>query len=62
MTFDRYRIDRQGGDSLWPLIEAGTDVMPWTANDMSRWPALVEAGVAGLITDHTGTLTGWSAA
>jgi len=23
MTFDRYRIDRQDGDSLWPLIELG---------------------------------------
>jgi glycerophosphoryl diester phosphodiesterase len=41
------------------LIGAGIDVMPWTANDLSQWPALVEAGVAGLITDHAGELTGW---
>ena len=40
----------------------GVRVMPWTANDPEQWPALVDAGVAGLITDHTGTLTGWSSA
>jgi glycerophosphoryl diester phosphodiesterase len=44
------------------LRDCGVGVMPWTANDPGQWPALVEAGVAGLITDHTGTLTGWSAA
>jgi glycerophosphoryl diester phosphodiesterase len=44
------------------LRDNGVRVMPWTANDPLQWPALVEAGVAGLITDHTGTLTGWSAA
>ena len=44
------------------LRDHGVGVMPWTANDPQQWPALVEAGVAGLITDHTGTLTGWSAA
>ncbi|MDT5043548.1 MAG: glycerophosphoryl diester phosphodiesterase [Actinoplanes sp.] len=44
------------------LRDTGVRVMPWTANDPRQWPALVEAGVAGLITDHTGTLTGWSAA
>lgn len=43
------------------LRENGVRVMPWTANDPQQWPALVDAGVAGLITDHTGTLTGWSA-
>jgi len=41
---------------------AGIDVMPWTANDMTLWPALVEAGVAGLITDRAGELTGWATA
>ncbi len=41
------------------LARAGIDVMPWTANDMTEWPALVKAGVAGLITDRTGELTGW---
>jgi glycerophosphoryl diester phosphodiesterase len=42
------------------LIAAGIDVMPWTANDRSQWAALVGAGVAGLITDRVGELTGWS--
>jgi glycerophosphoryl diester phosphodiesterase len=42
------------------LIRAGIDVLPWTANDMSQWPALVRAGVAGLITDRVGELTGWA--
>jgi glycerophosphoryl diester phosphodiesterase len=36
--------------------------MPWTANDISLWPGLVEAGVAGLITDRAGELTGWATA
>lgn len=44
------------------LAEAGVSVMPWTANDSSLWPELAEAGVAGLITDHTGELTGWATA
>jgi glycerophosphoryl diester phosphodiesterase len=44
------------------LRDNGVRVMPWTANDPEQWPALVDAGVAGLITDHTGTLTGWSGA
>jgi len=44
------------------LRENGVRVMPWTANDPQQWPALVDAGVAGLITDHTGALTGWSKA
>jgi glycerophosphoryl diester phosphodiesterase len=43
------------------LIEDGVAVMPWTANDMGRWPELVRAGVAGLISDRTGELTGWLA-
>ena len=42
------------------LIAAGVSVMPWTANDLAQWPALVDAGVAGLITDRVGELTGWS--
>jgi glycerophosphoryl diester phosphodiesterase len=42
------------------LRENGVRVMPWTANDPQQWPALVDAGVAGLITDHAGTLTGWT--
>lgn len=44
------------------LTAAGIEVMPWTANDMAEWPALVDAGVAGLITDHAGELTGWARA
>jgi glycerophosphoryl diester phosphodiesterase len=41
------------------LAAAGIAIMPWTANDMTRWPDLVEAGVAGLISDRAGELTGW---
>jgi glycerophosphoryl diester phosphodiesterase len=41
------------------LIGAGVAIMPWTANDITRWPELVRAGVAGLISDRTGDLTGW---
>ncbi len=41
------------------LIGAGIDVMPWTANDIAVGPALVEAGVAGLITDRAGELSGF---
>ncbi len=44
------------------LADAGVGVMPWTPNDTSLWPALVEAGVAGLINDRTGELTGWMTA
>ncbi|MEU7902077.1 glycerophosphodiester phosphodiesterase family protein [Actinoplanes sp. NPDC049118] len=44
------------------LVGAGVAVMPWTANDITLWPALVEAGVAGLISDRTGELTGWATA
>ncbi|MET0425163.1 MAG: glycerophosphodiester phosphodiesterase family protein [Actinoplanes sp.] len=44
------------------LIDAGVEVMPWTANDLAEWPDLVVAGVAGLITDHPAELTGWAAA
>jgi glycerophosphoryl diester phosphodiesterase len=43
------------------LTEAGIEVMPWTANDMTQWPVLADAGIAGLITDLVGELTGWSA-
>jgi len=42
------------------LRDNGVGVMPWTANDPQQWATLVDAGVAGLITDHAGTLTGWS--
>jgi glycerophosphoryl diester phosphodiesterase len=44
------------------LAEAGVGVMPWTPNDTSVWAPLVEAGVAGLINDRTGELTGWTIA
>jgi glycerophosphoryl diester phosphodiesterase len=44
------------------LTGAGIAVMPWTANDMTVWPALVAAGAAGLVTDRVAELTGWSAA
>jgi glycerophosphoryl diester phosphodiesterase len=43
------------------LSDAGVAIMPWTANDIAQWPGLVEAGVAGLITDRAGELTGWTA-
>ena len=46
-------------ETVAELIGAGIDVMPWTANDLGQWPALVETGVAGLITDRAGELTGW---
>jgi glycerophosphoryl diester phosphodiesterase len=39
------------------LASRGTGVMPWTANDQAQWPALLEAGCAGLITDYVGELT-----
>jgi glycerophosphoryl diester phosphodiesterase len=41
------------------LVDAGVAVLPWTANDMGRWPELIRTGVAGLISDRTGELTGW---
>ena len=44
------------------LLGAGIDVMAWTANDSAQWPVLLDAGVAGLITDRVGDLTGWSLA
>ena len=43
------------------LRDRGVDVLPWTANDPAGWPALAGAGVAGLITDRVGDLTGWLA-
>jgi glycerophosphoryl diester phosphodiesterase len=43
------------------LSDAGVAIMPWTANDVAQWPGLVKAGVAGLITDRVGELTGWTA-
>jgi glycerophosphoryl diester phosphodiesterase len=48
-------------DTVAELTDAGVEVMPWIANDMTEWPALVDAGVAGLITDHPAQLTGWCA-
>jgi glycerophosphoryl diester phosphodiesterase len=42
------------------LAARGIGVMAWTANDMTEWPLLAAAGVAGLITDHVAELTGWS--
>jgi glycerophosphoryl diester phosphodiesterase len=41
------------------LTGAGVAILPWTANDIGRWPELIQAGVAGLISDRTGELTGW---
>ncbi|MCM4083654.1 glycerophosphodiester phosphodiesterase [Paractinoplanes hotanensis] len=41
------------------LTDRGIGVMPWTANDMSEWPELTKAGIAGLITDRVAELTGW---
>lgn len=48
-------------ETVAELAEVGVAVMPWTANDISLWPELAEAGVAGLISDRTGELTGWTA-
>jgi glycerophosphoryl diester phosphodiesterase len=36
------------------------DVMPWTANDLTQWPLLAAAGVAGLITDRCAELLGFA--
>jgi glycerophosphoryl diester phosphodiesterase len=47
-------------ETVGELIGAGIDVMAWTANDIAEWPTLIEAGVAGLITDRAGELTGWT--
>jgi glycerophosphoryl diester phosphodiesterase len=47
--------------TVMALTAAGIAIMPWTANDIARWPELVEAGVAGLISDRAGELTGWLA-
>lgn len=46
-------------DVVAAVNAAGMTVMPWTANDMTEWPALAAAGVSGLITDHVGELAGW---
>jgi glycerophosphoryl diester phosphodiesterase len=43
------------------LAAAGIAIMPWTANDQAQWRPLADAGVAGLISDRTGELTGWLA-
>jgi glycerophosphoryl diester phosphodiesterase len=47
-------------ETVAELIAAGIEIMPWTANDPARWPALAAAGAAGLITDRVAELTGWS--
>lgn len=56
-------VDDVFGDpgSVSRLREAGVDVMPWTANDPGAWPALVEIGVAGIITDRAADLVRWCA-
>jgi glycerophosphoryl diester phosphodiesterase len=46
-------------DTVAELTDAGVDVLPWVANDIDQWPALLDAGVAGLITDRVGELSGW---
>lgn len=51
-----------GPEMMAALAAAGVGVMPWTPNDIEEWPALVNAGVSGLITDRVGELTGWLAA
>jgi glycerophosphoryl diester phosphodiesterase len=43
------------------LSKAGVAILPWTANDTTQWPELIQAGVAGLISDRTGELAGWLA-
>ncbi|WP_412745189.1 glycerophosphodiester phosphodiesterase [Krasilnikovia sp. MM14-A1004] len=43
------------------LADVGVAVMPWTANDPADWAVLVAVGIAGLITDRVGELTGWAA-
>jgi glycerophosphoryl diester phosphodiesterase len=43
------------------LTGAGVAILPWTANDMGRWPELIRAGAAGIISDRTGEVTGWLA-
>jgi glycerophosphoryl diester phosphodiesterase len=44
------------------LVAGGVDVMAWTANDMTEWPALAGTAITGLITDRVAELTGWAAA
>jgi glycerophosphoryl diester phosphodiesterase len=51
-----------GPDVVASVNAAGMTVMPWTANNMTEWPALAAAGVTGLITDHVGELSGWDGA
>lgn len=51
-----------GAETMAALAAAGVGVMPWTPNDMALWRPLVDAGVAGLITDLVGELTGWTSA
>ncbi|WP_430783820.1 glycerophosphodiester phosphodiesterase [Actinoplanes sp. G11-F43] len=49
-----------GPETMAALAAAGIGVMPWTPNDVTQWRPLVDAGVAGLITDLVGELAGWS--
>ena len=51
-----------GRETVAALASAGVGVMPWTANDMTAWSTVADTGVAGLITDFTGELTGWATA
>ncbi|MEU4621530.1 glycerophosphodiester phosphodiesterase family protein [Actinoplanes sp. NPDC023801] len=51
-----------GPETMAALTAAGVGVMPWTPNDIAQWRPLVDAGVAGLITDLVGELTGWASA
>jgi glycerophosphoryl diester phosphodiesterase len=46
-------------ETVVDLREAGVAVMPWTANAPEVWPALTALGVAGIITDRPGELSGW---
>lgn len=41
------------------LRAAGVGVMPWTVDAPGPWRELTEAGVAGIITNRAGELSGW---
>lgn len=53
----RHLLDRL--DVLAPLRDAGVGVLPWTIDDADRWGRLTAAGVAGIITNRPGELSGW---
>jgi glycerophosphoryl diester phosphodiesterase len=48
-------------DAVARLRDSGVDVMAWTANDPTVWPALSALGLAGIITDRAADLAAWSA-